>query len=194
MNSERVYKQTANEIIELYEKFGDEDYDGEPVSQTSHMIQCAMEAMNADEDGELILGSFLHDIGHLLKHVESTEEMGNFGVVNHEGLGADYLKEHGFSQRICAMVSNHVNAKRYLVAVDETYQSKLSEASLQTLQWQGGPMHDSEIMLFEQHPYFDDIIKVRLWDEKAKQPDAVLLPLSHFKILVHDHLKDNNEA
>lgn len=194
MNSERVYKQTANEIIELYEKFGDEDYDGEPVSQTSHMIQCAMEAMANDEDEELILGSFLHDIGHLLKHTEPTEEMGNFGVVNHEGLGAEYLEEKGFSRRICAMVKNHVNAKRYLVAVDETYQSKLSEASLQTLQWQGGPMHDSEIILFEQYPFFNDIIKVRLWDEMAKQPDAVLLPLSHFKLLITGYLKDKTDA
>ena len=192
MNTERIYKDTTNEIMDLYEKFGDEDYDGEPVSQTSHMIQCAMEAMAEGEDEELILGSFLHDIGHLLKHVEQTEEMGNFGVINHEGIGADYLKEKGFSNRICAMVENHVNAKRYLVAVDENYQSKLSEASLQTLQWQGGPMNENEIILFEQHPFFDDIIKVRLWDEKAKERDAVLLPLSHFKNLIKEYLKDNN--
>ena len=78
MNIERAYKQTANEILELYEKFGDEDYDGEPVSQTSHMIQCAMEAMAEGADEELILGSFLHDIGHLLKHVETTRRDGKF--------------------------------------------------------------------------------------------------------------------
>jgi len=190
VNSERAHKQTASEIIDLYERFGDEDYDGEPVSQTSHMIQCAMEAMAAGEDEELVLGSFLHDIGHLLKHVEPTEEMGQYGVVNHEGIGAQYLKEKGFSKRICSMVENHVNAKRYLVAVDETYQLKLSEASLQTLEWQGGPMHKSEILVFEQHPFFDDIIKVRLWDERAKEPDAILLPISHFKNLITEYLKD----
>ena len=189
MNAERAYKQTANEILDLYERFGDEDYDGEPVSQTSHMIQCAMEAMAEGCDEDLILGAFLHDIGHLLKHVEATEEMGNFGVVNHEGLGAKYLEEKGFSNRICAMVENHVNAKRYLVATDKTYKSKLSEASLQTLEWQGGPMDEAEIILFEQHLFFDDIIKVRLWDEKAKDPNAVLLPLSHFKILITEYLK-----
>jgi len=194
MNVERSYKQIANEIMDLYERFGDADYDGEPVSQTSHMIQCAMEAMAGGEDEELVLGSFLHDIGHLLKHVSPTEDMGNYGVANHEGLGAQYLKEKGFSKRVCAMVENHVNAKRYLVAADETYQSKLSEASLQTLQWQGGPMHESEILTFEQHPFFEDIIKVRLWDEKAKQPDAVLLPLSHFKTLITEYLKDRKHA
>ena len=87
------------------------------------------------------------------------------------------------------MVENHVNAKRYLVATNKTYQSKLSEASLQTLAWQGGPMSEPEIILFEQHPFFEDIIKVRLWDEKAKDPDAVLLPLSHFKTLISEYLK-----
>jgi len=192
MNTEGAYKQTTNEIMDLFEKYGDEDYDGEPVSQTSHMIQCAMEAMAEGGDEELILGAFLHDIGHLLKHVRQATEMGNYGVVNHEGIGAEYLKEKGFSKRICAMVENHVNAKRYLVAVDQNYQSKLSEASLQTLQWQGGPMHASEILLFEQHPFFDDIIKVRLWDEKAKQTDAALLPLTHFKTLLKEYLKDNH--
>ncbi len=194
MNLERTYKQTANEIMELYEKYGDEDYDGEPVSQTSHMIQCAMEAMAQGEDEELVLGSFLHDVGHLLKHVKATEEMGDFGVVNHEGVGAQYLKEKGFSARVCAMVENHVNAKRYLVATDETYQSKLSEASLQTLQWQGGPMDQSEVLSFEQHPFFEDIIKVRLWDEKAKIPGAVLIPISHFKTLITNYLKDKTDA
>jgi len=179
----------TNEIRLLFSTFGDEDYDGEPVSQTSHMIQCGMQAIKQGEDDELILGAFLHDIGHLLKHTQQTDEMGKYGVVNHEGLGAGYLKEKGFSERICAMVKNHVNAKRYLVAVDETYHSKLSEASLQTLQWQGGPMHASEILLFEQHPYFDDIIKVRLWDEKAKERDAVLLPLSHFEKMITNYLK-----
>lgn len=176
------------EIFALFETYGDSDYDGEPVSQTSHMVQCGMRAMDLGEDEELILGAFLHDIGHLLRHQEETEAMGSYGVVNHEGLGADYLREKGFSERICAMVEKHVDAKRYLVATDPAYEEKLSEASMQTLIWQGGPMNEIEVMQFEQHPYFDDIIKVRHWDEEAKDSDAVLLPLSHFKKLVHEYL------
>jgi predicted HD phosphohydrolase len=33
----------TDEIIQLFEKYA-EDYDGEPVSQTLHMMQCAMQA------------------------------------------------------------------------------------------------------------------------------------------------------
>lgn len=183
--------QTTNEIMRLFELYGSEDYDGEPVSQAAHMIQCAMLAMEHGCDTELILGAFLHDIGHLLRHEQTTEAMGAFGVVNHEGVGAAYLRERGFSKRICAAVEQHVAAKRYLVATDAAYQKKLSLASVQTLQWQGGPMTAEEVQQFEQHPYFHDIILVRLWDEGAKDTSATLLPLSFFRNMIQEYLTNS---
>lgn len=178
----------VNEIMRLFELHGNEDYDGEPVSQASHMTQCAMLAMEQGWDMELILGAFLHDIGHLLRHEQATEAMGTYGVANHEGIGAAYLRARGFSERICAAVEQHVAAKRYLVATDAAYQVKLSPASVQTLQWQGGPMTAEEIRQFEQHPYFHDIIRVRLWDEDAKDRNTTLLPLSFFRNMIQEYL------
>ncbi len=180
-------KTTAN-IMRLFEQYGGEDYDGEPVSQASHMVQCAMLAMEAVSDRTLVIGALLHDIGHLLKHEQETDAMGAFGVVNHEGIGAAYLRRNGFSERICAVVEAHVAAKRYLVATDKLYEAKLSPASVQTLRWQGGPMTIDEVAAFERHPFFYDIIKVRRWDEEAKNNDAVLLPLSYFRNLILDYL------
>lgn len=180
----------THEIMVLFEKYGAEDYDGEPVSQTSHMIQCAMQAMGEGEDMELILGAFLHDVGHLLKHGQPTEAMGKYGVANHEGLGGGYLRAKGFSERICSMVEKHVDAKRYLVATEASYKEKLSEASLKTLEYQGGPMKEEEITTFKQHPFFNDIIKVRIWDEMAKSSDAVLMPLNYFRTLIYEYLSD----
>jgi len=185
-------RKVSDEILDLFNKYGDEDYDGEPVSQTSHMIQCGMLAMGEGEV-ELTIGAFLHDIGHLLKHEQETEAMGSFGVVNHEGIGAAYLRERGFSERICAVVANHVAAKRYLVATDKSYAAKLSPASQETLKWQGGPMTEKEVKAFKNHSYFDDIIKVRLWDEKAKDTDVRMVPLSHFIDLIYEHLQYQKE-
>ena len=178
------------EIRGLFEHYGNADYDGEPVTQTSHMIQSGMRAMSEGGDIELILGSFLHDIGHLLRHVNQVDKMGEYGVVNHEGLGAAYLRNKGFSERIYAMVENHVAAKRFLVATVPGYFDKLSPASIETLKLQGGPMGEDEINLFRQHPFFEDIIKVRTWDEEAKIENAVLLPLNHFMSLINQYLKD----
>ncbi len=190
MNKQLISQQAAEEIILLFEKYGNEDYDGESVSQTSHMVQCAMQAIKEGADTELILSGFLHDIGHLLRHEQPTEAMGSFGVVNHEGVGADYLRSKGFSERICATVEKHVDAKRYLVATQPTYQSKLSEASLQTLVWQGGPMNAAEVASFKLNPFLSDIIKVRLWDEKAKDADTTILPLQYFKEMIQNYLSN----
>lgn len=188
MNQQINTGSVSNELLSLFEKYGDEDYDGEPVSQTSHMIQCAMQAINEGADTELVLGAFLHDIGHLLRHRQKTEAMGNYGVVNHEGIGAEYLRTNGFSERICGVVEKHVDAKRYLVATDPGYKAKLSEASLQTLEWQGGAMSKNEAAAFEKHPFFKDIIRVRLWDEGAKDRNAKTLPLHYFINAINEYL------
>ena len=185
-----MISKISDEIISLYEIYGEESYDGEPVTQMSHMIQAAMLAME-DGDIEITLGCFLHDIGHLLKNVPNIQMMGGFGVKDHESIGAAYLKKRGFSDRILAVVSMHVSAKRYLVATDPQYAEKLSEASKETLKWQGGPMTSEEINSFRQHVFFDDIIKVRLWDEKAKSYNIPLLPLSYFKNILKYHLENN---
>ena len=178
----------SNELLSLFEKYGGEDYDGEPVSQTSHMMQCAMQAINEGADTELMLGAFLHDIGHLLRYRQKTEAMGNYGVVNHEGIGADYLREKGFAERICAIVEKHVDAKRYLVTAKPGYREKLSFASLQTLKWQGGAMNKDEAAAFENHPFFNDIIRVRLWDEGAKDRNAKTFPLQYFINAINEYL------
>lgn len=186
-------KRVSDEILFLFGKYGGEDYDGEPVSQTSHMIQCAMQALNESAGTELVIGSFLHDVGHLLRHQQKTEAMGNYGVVNHEGIGADYLHNKGFSERVCAVVEKHVDAKRYLVATNPEYKAKLSLASLKTLEWQGGAMNEKEIAAFKENPFFNDIIRVRLWDEKAKDSNAVMLPLYHFIDVINEYLNDRKQ-
>lgn len=193
MDRKQHADEVTTEILGLFEQHGNEDYDGEPVSQTSHMVQCGMLAMGEGGDMELVIGAFLHDIGHLLRYKMQTEPMGTYGVVNHEGLGGQYLRKNGFSERVCAMVDQHVAAKRYLVSTDPSYKEKLSPASMQTLmQWQGGLMAPEEITAFENHPFFDDIIKVRLWDEEAKNHHAVLLPIKHFSNLINQYLNSRN--
>ena len=68
---------TVNEIMQLFEQYGNADYDGEPVTQTSHMIQCGMLAIKERYDDEIVLGAFLHDVGHLLKNERNAEAMGS---------------------------------------------------------------------------------------------------------------------
>ncbi|OLY93543.1 HDIG domain-containing protein [Cnuella takakiae] len=181
-------KFVVAEIMDLFALHGAEDYDGEPVSQASHMMQCALIAEVETGDADLVVAGLLHDIGHLLKQEPHTETMYGFGVVNHELLGGAYLRARGFSPRVCSIVENHVAAKRYLVAKDEDYRRKLSPASLVTLQWQGGAMGANEARLFEQLPFFNDIIAVRRWDELGKDTMVLVPPPTYFEPVILQHL------
>lgn len=155
------------EVFALYERFGDHDYIGEPVSQIEHMSQAAQLAMAEGFDDEVVLAAFFHDIGHIC--AEEAANMDGFGAVSHERLGADYLRRIGFSERLARLVEYHVQAKRYLTLKEPGYYQRLSEASRRTLEFQGGVMSAQEATAFEQDPLWAISLRLRHWDEQAKE-------------------------
>ncbi|MBI3221145.1 MAG: HD domain-containing protein [Bacteroidetes bacterium] len=177
MNSQ----DTIKEIFSLYEKFGNDDYIGEAISQIEHMSQSAQLAIEGGFDDEVILAAFFHDIGHICVSRNAAENMGGFGVKSQEKIGADYLREKGFSERIAKLVENHVEAKRYLTYRYPDYYNNLSEASKRTLEFQGGKMSEKEAERFEQDPLFEASIQLRKWDELAKEINTPLIDLEMIK-------------
>jgi 2-amino-1-hydroxyethylphosphonate dioxygenase (glycine-forming) len=177
-------------IFGLYEQYGQEDYIGEPVSQIEHMCQSAQLAEHQGYDEEVILAAFFHDIGHLFAHLEEKENMGGYGVKRHELIGADFLRQLGFSEKIAQLVENHVQAKRYLTFKYPEYFEKLSEASRQTLEFQGGPMNELEAENFENNPLFEISLKMRTWDEEAKLEFIPLPDLDYYRAMASRHLTD----
>ena len=89
----------VDKLFRLYEQHGSEDYIGEPVNQTEHMIQAAMFAENDGCEVDVILACFFHDIGHLLAFDDDLEQMDGFGVMHHEKLGMQLLVECGVPGR-----------------------------------------------------------------------------------------------
>lgn len=171
--------QVINEVFALYERFGNSDYIGEPVSQIEHMSQAAELAMAEGFDDEVVLAAFFHDIGHIC--AENAENMGGFGVVSHERLGADYLRRAGFSERMARLVEYHVQAKRYLTLNEPGYYERLSEASRRTLEYQGGVMSAEEAKAFEQDPLCAISLRMRQWDELAKEMSVPVMDLAILK-------------
>ena len=175
-------KTVINNIIALYERLGSADYIGEKVSQYQHALQSAMCAMNDKElihydeftRNCVIVAAFSHDIGHLIGMDKGKKEMldgtgKSLGVVSHEQIGAEYLKEIGFPSLVSHLVKNHVNSKRYLCSVNSAYRGNVSAASLSTLQLQGGLMSEDEIKKFRGIEALQLCIKIRLYDDDAKK-------------------------
>lgn len=184
---------TVNEIIYLYEKHGNEDYIGEPVSQIEHMCQCGQLAEAAGAKDEVILAAFFHDIGHLCGFAfpeKNLQHMDHCGIVDHEKLGADYLLAKGFSQTIANLVQSHVPAKRYLTYAHQAYYDRLSEASKKTLEFQGGAMTAEEAAAFKSDPLFNLYVSIRHWDDEAKKSNEPLPGLHGFRQMMIKHLSE----
>jgi phosphonate degradation associated HDIG domain protein len=154
-------------IFQLFNDKGDAAYFGEPVSQTAHGLQAAHLATKAGANDSLIVAALIHDVGHLLHGLpETVADQGVDG--RHEDQGAVWLAKY-FGEEVTEPIRLHVAAKRYLCSVDPEYLSKLSPASVQSLHLQGGPFKTGEVHDFESSPYYQQAVKLRHWDDQAKE-------------------------
>lgn len=176
-------KKICDEIFTLLNNADNQEYIGEEISQLDHALQCARFASDAGYDDETIIAALLHDIGHL-SAPDNTEKMDELGVLKHEQIGAEFLKKRGFPEKVAELVKSHVDAKRYLVFTKPDYYNKLSEASKKTLKYQGGAMTEEEAREFEQDKNFATKIKIREWDERAKQKDMKVYGLESYQSLI----------
>ncbi|MDR0211068.1 MAG: HDIG domain-containing protein [Pseudomonas putida] len=172
-------QQIIHTTFALYERHGADDYIGEAITQIEHMSQAAELAMAEGFDDEVVLAAFFHDIGHLCGEGEG--DMGGYGVVSHERIGAEYLRRCGFGERMARLVQYHVEAKRYLTLRQPGYYERLSEASRRTLEYQGGVMNDAEADAFERDPLFKVSLRMREWDEMAKEVGVPVIDLALLK-------------
>ena len=189
--ADRIF-QITDSIISIYRKYGDELYFGEGVTQMQHALQAANLAKTSGYDDETILAAFLHDIRHLcIDESEEHQVMDSYGVVDHETLGANFLRKMGFSNKVCLLIASHVNAKRYLTYKYPEYYDQLSEASKHTLEFQGGKMSHEEASHFQEDQHFDSYIQLRKWDEMAKSDIPVDENLDYIRQLIKIHLQQS---
>jgi gamma-butyrobetaine dioxygenase len=173
---------TYQEIEELFTTGISEEYLGEDVKLVEHMLQCADLARESGASDELIVAALLHDIGHLL--VDDAVTSHNEGHdAHHDIVGAQWVAER-FPESISEPVRLHVAAKRYLVSIDPAYRAKLSEASIHTLNLQGGEMTAAECEEFLAIPGAKEGISLRIWDDLGKVRDKPTSNLADFKAVV----------
>jgi len=74
----------------------------------------------------------------------------------------------------------HVDAKRYLCATRASYLAALSEDSRRSLALQGGVFDAGQAVAFIGQPGAADAVRLRVWDDLAKDPDRATPPLAHY--------------
>lgn len=168
----------AHALVELYRRAGTAAH-GEPVSQLEHALQCASLALAAGGADALVVGAFLHDIGHLVTLRSHRPDRD----LAHELTGAAFLT-NWFPESVTEPVRLHVEAKRYLCNRDPSYAARLSAGSTDTLRLQGGPFTNRQAALFEAEPHATDALALRRWDDGAKVPNVPTATLTFVEQLI----------
>lgn len=171
------------ELTDLFTRLGALHY-GEDVTQLEHALQTAHHAKLDGAPPELVAAALLHDVGHMMQ--KAGEDAADRGIdTRHEHISAGYLGR-AFGPDVTEPVRLHVAAKRYRVAADPGYLERLSQASLQSLALQGGPMDAAEIDAFLAEPSVDAALRLREYDEAGKAPEAEVAGFAAY----HDLLRD----
>ena len=179
--------EIVNELIQLLATAGTAEYHGEDVSQLEHALQAAQLAQDAGRVDVEVIAALLHDIGHIWPM--DGHAVTDVGVVDHDTVGERVLGDLGFSDAVTEIVSGHVEAKRYLVAERPEYAARLSETSIESLRLQGGPMSPEEAESFSRAPWFEEKLRLRVWDDLAKVPGARVSVLESYREMLTAHLR-----
>lgn len=178
---------TLDEIGRLFRDRGDRMYAGEPVTQLQHALQSAHLAEQAGAAPALVVAALLHDIGHLVNDQGDTPTLRGIDD-RHEYVAVPFLRAL-FGPAVLQPIRLHVDAKRYLCARGDggisgaEYWAGLSIDSKRSLELQGGIFSEAAADAFIAQPHAADGVRVRRWDDRAKQPDAATPPLSHYLAL-----------
>ncbi|MEB3212075.1 MAG: HD domain-containing protein [Leptolyngbyaceae bacterium] len=179
VHSPTIQNPTVQTILDLFKTKGHEQYGSEAVSQLEHALQCATLAEAADSPASLVSACLLHDVGHLIHSLG--EDVAERGIDDRHEYRARPFLQKLFGPEVVEPIRLHVNAKRYLCAVDSGYWETLSPPSKRSLELQGGIFSTHEAEAFIQQPHAPDAVRLREWDDLAKVPHLKTPPLEHFK-------------
>lgn len=169
------------DIALVYTRRGARQYDGEPVTQLEHALQCAHLAEQSGAPDALVAACLLHDLGHLLDASDAGGETPTLAGIDdrHQYAAQPWLRGL-FGEDVLAPIRLHVDAKRWLCHARPDYHERLSEDSRRSLKLQGGVFDAEAAAAFIARPGAHDAVMLRQWDDLAKQPALPTPPLAWF--------------
>lgn len=170
----------ANGLTEVLEAmralrgFSDSVVDGPTIDLLAHSLQTAAILDAEGVEGEVVAAGLLHDIGHGVAPRRQAE---------HGTTGATFVRPV-FGDRVAELIELHIPAKAFLAATDDDYRRRLSAGSRASLDLQGGSLDSDAQEDFLRHKSSSAALTLRRADDRAKDPNAVVPDLLHWKLLL----------
>jgi phosphonate degradation associated HDIG domain protein len=174
------------EIVQLLSSRATTWYGQEAVSQLDHALQCAHLAEKSNETPETVVAALLHDLGHMLSPDRPSLVPADTLPTKddlHQFVALPFLRSL-FPDAVLEPIKLHVDAKRYLCAVDAGYWADLSPASKHSLELQGGVFDEMQVSAFQDLPFYAEAVRLRRYDDLAKVPGQQTPDLFHFEKLM----------
>ena len=166
------------ELLDIFVGRATRRYGLSDINQLQHALQAASLAEADKAPPATVLASLLHDVGHMIHHLG--EDPAARGLDDrHEELGAQWLAKR-FGPEVSEPVRLHVAAKRFLCSTESDYFGKLAPDSVRSLELQGGLMSADEIDAFRAIPLYAEAVRLRRYDEEAKDPRAATPDFDHY--------------
>ncbi len=166
------------ELLDIFVGRATRRYGLSEINQLQHALQAASLAEADKAPPATVLASLLHDVGHMIHHLG--EDPAARGLDDrHEELGAQWLAKR-FGPEVSEPVRLHVAAKRFLCSTESDYFGKLAPDSVRSLELQGGLMSADEIDAFRTVPLYAEAVRLRRYDEEAKDPRAHTPDFDHY--------------
>jgi len=173
---------SLDDIALLFARKGASQYSGEPVTQLEHALQTAHLAERSGADDALVTACLLHDLGHLLGDqgppFDDTPTLRGIDD-GHQYAALPFLRGL-FGAAVLDPIRLHVDAKRYLCQARPGYHDRLSEDSRRSLVLQGGVFSATDAAGFIMQPGAREAVRLRQWDDLAKQSQLETPRLAHF--------------
>ena len=189
-----VNEDIIDRLSEIFTRHGARSYQGGGVSITEHMLQTAAAAEGASCAPSIVAAALLHDVGHFITDFARLEDDPKHASMleatvdrHHENAGARMLQPY-FPAEVVEPIRLHVQAKRYLSAVEKDYSATLAPQALHTLGLQGGPMSPDDVAEFEKNPYYRTATMLRRWDDAAVVPGLQTPDFEHYRGVLRELL------
>lgn len=179
---------TIKRITDIFRQRGSNQYGTESVTQLQHALQSGLLAEEAGATEQLVVAALLHDIGHIFRDDALPPSLEQNLDNQHEMVANAWLKQQ-FGTAVSDPIRLHVVAKRYLCTKFPHYKEQLSPTSRKSYHDQGGAMNEKEIAKFEQEPLYREALKLRRWDDLAKNPKRATPAIEHFLPLIETCLR-----
>jgi predicted HD phosphohydrolase len=154
------------------------------VTELEHALQSAELADHAGADDELVFAAMLHDVGRYavpqelvsdtLQEVDIADN-----ALGHGEQGAQ-LMANMLPARSLFCIRYHAESKLYLCQTNPNYRAKLAGASVKTLAVQSTDYDQARLDELSAHRWWQDAIRVRVWDDAAKVRGRVTRPLDYW--------------